>query len=272
MTGASPLIDRSALLRNRARSQAGTHFLNGVAMDEVQDRLEMVNRTFQSPALVTPYPDFWRGIMPNARIVSDDDVLDLEVGAHDLVVHGFCLHWANDPVGQIIQCRRALREDGLFLSVSLGGQTLAELRAVLAEAEIQVYGGLSPRVLPMADIRDFGALLQRANLALPVADSNRITAEYRDIFHLMGDLRSMGETNALTARVRQMTRRALFQNANDIYRINFPGDQGRIRAGFDFVTLTGWAPSASQPKPLRPGSAMERLSDALNTEETKLID
>lgn len=272
MNAAPPLVDRTALSLRRARANTGAHFLNSAAMDEVQDRLEMVNRTFLEPAVVTPFPDQWRQIFPKARIVPDDDVLALDVGAHDLVVHGFCLHWANDPVGQIIQCRRALREDGLFLSVSLGGQTLSELRVALSEAEIGVRGGLSPRVLPMADIRDSGALLQRAGLALPVADGNTINAEYRDIYHLMRDLRAMGETNALSSRVRHATPKALFERANDIYRANFAGEEGRIRARFEFVTLTGWAPSDSQPKPLRPGSAIERLSDALNTKETKLID
>lgn len=272
MTGPAPLIDRSALALRRARAQGAAHFLTDIALGEVQDRLEMVNRTFQSPAVVTAFPEHWRALLPDARIVPDDEILDLDVGAHDLVVHGFCLHWANDPVGQIIQCRRALGEDGLFLSVSLGGQTLSELRASLSEAEVRTRGGLSPRVLPMADIRDSGALLQRAGLALPVADGNTVTAEYRDIYHLMRDLRAMGETNALSARIRHATSRDLFRCAEEIYRNNFPGEDGRLMARFEFVTLTGWAPSENQPKPLRPGSAIERLSDALNTKETRLID
>jgi SAM-dependent methyltransferase len=203
-------------------------------------------------------------------VVEDSEVLDLAPGAHDLVVHALALHWANDPVGQIIQCRRALRPDGLFLALAFGGQTLHELRAALAEAETELTGGLSPRVLPMGDIRDLGALVQRAGLALPVADSFTRTVVYRDLFHLAADLRAMGETNALSARPRRSSRRALFRRAAEILASAFPAPPGGIAATFEIVCLTGWAPHDSQQKPLRPGSAAQRLADALKVTERPL--
>lgn len=232
----------------------------------------MVNRRFTAPAVVTPFAGPWQGVLAGAEIVADDELLALEPGRFDLVVHAMGLHWANDPVGQLIQCRRALRPDGLLLAVALGGQTLHELRAALSQAESEITGGLSPRVAPMAEIRDLGGLLQRAGLSLPVADSVPLVAEYRDLTHLMHDLRAMGETNALAARLRRPTRRAVFTRAETLYRAHFPGRDGRLRATFDLVCLTGWAPDESQPKPLRPGSAQARLADALNTRETKLPD
>jgi hypothetical protein len=177
------------------------------------------------------------------------------------------LHWANDPVGQIVQARRALMPDGLFLGACLGGRTLWELRSALTEAEARLTGGLSPRVAPMGEIRDLGALIQRAGLALPVADSLALTVEYRDAFHLMQDLRAMGEGNALAARRRAFAPRALFPEAARIYSEGFGLPNGRIPATFEFVFLTGWAPAESQPKPLRPGSATARLADALGVDE-----
>lgn len=177
------------------------------------------------------------------------------------------LHWANDPVGQIVQARRALTPDGLFLGACLGGRTLWELRSALTEAEVRLAGGLSPRVAPMGEIRDLGALIQRAGLALPVADSLALTVEYRDAFHLMQDLRAMGEGNALAARRRTVAPRALFSEAARIYAESFALPNGRVPATFEFVFLTGWAPADSQPKPLRPGSAAARLADALGVDE-----
>jgi SAM-dependent methyltransferase len=268
----APLFDRAALAAHRTRIRPDALFLHETALDEVQDRLMMVNRTFTSPAVVTPLPDFWAPAFAGAVIVEDTEVLDLQPGAHDLVIHAMGLHWANDPVGQLIQCRRALKEDGLLLVVALGGQTLHQLRAVLAEAESRVSGGLSPRVAPMAEIRDLGGLLQRAGLNLPVADLVPLTAEYRDIWHLMRDLRAMGETNALTSRLKRATPRALFEMANRLYSKHFVTDSGRLPATFELICLTGWSPADSQPKPLRPGSARARLADALKVPETKLPD
>ncbi|MEX0337643.1 MAG: SAM-dependent methyltransferase, partial [Arenibacterium sp.] len=174
---------------------------------------------------------------------------------------------------QIIQCHRALKPDGLFLGVMLGGNTLAELRTVLAEAESRTRGGLSPRVAPMAEIRDLGGLLQRSGLNLPVVDSFEAVAEYQDIWHLMRDLRAMGESNALANRLRRFTARVVFSEAQRIYAENFsqPGSS-RLRATFEILCLTGWAPDDSQPKPLRPGSATARLAEALGTTETPLRD
>lgn len=274
MSDTPRLTDRSALRRNRARAMRSgpATFLHEAALDEVQDRLAMVNRTFTNPAIVTGFPELWAPHFPNAQIVADEEVLDMQPGAHDLVVHAMSLHWANDPVGQVIQCRRALRSDGLFLGVSFGGRTLAELRTALAEAESQVTGGLSPRVVPMAEIRDMGALLQRAGLALPVADSQKLTVSYGDSFALMRDLRAMGEGNALQARLRQPTRRSVLLRAAEIMNDLAANDDGRIAEIFELVVLTGWAPDDSQPKPLRPGSAEARLADALGTRETKLND
>lgn len=272
MTDAPLLFDRVALAAHRARARPEALFLHHAARDEVQDRLSMVNRSFTAPAVVSPFPDLWAAAFPGARIVSDREVLDLPVGEADLVVHAMCLHWANDPVGQLIQCRRALKQDGLLLAVFPGGQSLQELRAVLGQAEIETTGGLSPRIAPMGEIRDLGALLQRAGLALPVADSFKLTAEYRDLAHLMHDLRAMGEANALVARLRRPTRRAVFAAAQRLYRDHFATAEGRLPATFELVCLTGWAPADSQPKPLRPGSAQTRLADALNTRESRLPD
>jgi SAM-dependent methyltransferase len=266
------LTDRAALTRNRARAMAGASpalFLQDDMIAEVQERLIEVNRTFTAPAVVTGFPDLWRTALPNAHIVADDEVLLLKPGAHDLVIHGLCLHWAQDPVGQLIQCRRALRPDGLFLGALFGGQTLHELRAVLAEAEAAVTGGLSPRILPMGEIRDLGGLLQRAGFALPVADGATRRVLYRDMLHLMHDLRAMGEGNALAARPRHPMRRAVLAEATQRYAAAFT-DQGRVSATFETIFLTGWAPDDSQQKPLRPGSATQRLADALNAPEITL--
>ncbi|MEX5728002.1 SAM-dependent methyltransferase [Rhodovulum iodosum] len=264
------LTDRTALCRQRARASRGgapALFLHDLAAAEIQERLEEVNRTFSAPAVVSPFPEVWGGLLPGARHVQDTELLALDPGAHDLVVHALCLHWANDPVGQLVQCRRALAPDGLFLGVLFGGRTIQELRAALAEAEVAVAGGLSPRVAPMGEIRDLGALLQRAGLALPVADSLPHTVSYETPFHLMRDLRAMGEGNALAGRHRRPAPRALFDAMARTYSERFAAPDGRIPATFEMIFLTGWAPAASQPRPLRPGSAARRLADALDTEE-----
>ncbi len=266
----SNLVDRKALIRNRAR--ASDMFLQALAADELQDRLAMVNKSFRASAIVTPFPQVWTERLPDARIVAADETLTLAEQAHDLVVHSLDLHWSNDPVGQLIQCQRALKPDGLLLAASLGGQTLSELRSVLGQAETHVAGGLSPRVAPMAEIRDLGALLQRAGLALPVADSVTQGVAYRDLAHLAQDLRAMGEGNALEGRVRHMGRKALFQLAQALYAEHFSDKAGRLLATYEFVILTGWAPDQSQPKPLRPGSAAQRLADALGAQERPLRD
>ncbi len=264
--GQPPLADRTALDRARLRARSDALFLHRAAAVEVKERLTDVNRAFTSPAVVTGQPDFWRIAMPDARVVPDDDMLALDPGAHDLVVHALALHWATDVVGQLVQCRRALRPDGLFLGLTLAGRTLDTLRDALARAEVAATGGLSPRVVPMADMRDLGWLLQRAGFALPVTDSLAIAARYADPLALCRDLRAMGEVNALAARDRRIPPRDLFARMAMAY----PTDpDGRISATFEMVVLTGWAPADNQPKPLRPGSAITRLSDALGAATTR---
>ncbi|ETW12305.1 hypothetical protein ATO8_12171 [Roseivivax marinus] len=276
MTDTPTLTDRDALTRFRARARATTDgpalFLHEIAADDLQDRLALVKRSFTAPAVVTPFPEVWAERLPGATVVPDDEVLALTPGAHDLVLHSLALHWADDPVGQIIQARRALKNDGLFMATAFGGRTLSELRAVLGEAEIEVTGGLSPRVAPMADIRDLGALLQRGGMTLPVADSFAMTVRYRTALHLMRDLRAMGETNALAQRHRHPTRPAVIRRAAELYAAHYADDEGYVPATFEFVALTGWSPDASQPQPLRPGSAQARLADALGADETPLKD
>ena len=272
MTPQTQLTDIQALSRHRARATAAGLFLQESAADEIKDRLSVVNRAFTQIAVVTPFAQVWSNSNPDARIVPDAEVIALEQNAHDLVIHALSLHWANDPVGQLIQCRRSLRPDGLLMVATLGGQTLAELRSALAEAEIALTGGLSPRVAPMGEIRDLGALLQRAGLALPVADSLSLQVEYRDAQHLMQDLRQMGETNALAQRQRAIPSKRLFSEAARHYRENFTVPSGLVAATFEMVFLTGWAPDPSQQKPLRPGSAKHRLAEALKVPEVPLRD
>lgn len=243
--------------------------LHQIAADELKDRLGEVNRVFTHVAIVTPWPGIWTEYFPDAQIVVDTERLALPDGL-DLAIHAMGLHWAEDPVGQIVQCARALKPDGLFIAVCPGGDTLSELRDVLTRAEIAVTGGLSPRLLPMGEIRDLGGLLSRAGLALPVADHLSVPASYRDLFHLCADLRAMGETNALTQRLRVPSRRDIFARAAADYAARHPDpdDSSRIIATFDLVFLTGWAPDPGQQKPLRPGSAKMPLAAALNARKT----
>ncbi len=273
MTTPPLLTDTAALARFRGRA---THlpnpalFLQQEAIDEIELRLIEVNRRFTKPAIVTPFADLWQNRLPGARIVAPDETLALKPGAHDLVIHALALHWANDPVGQLVQCARALVPDGLFIGATLGGETLHELRAALAEAEVELTGGLSPRVVPMGEIRDLGALLQRAGFAMPVADSHRLSVSYETALHLMHDLRAMGEGNALMTRRKRIPPRGLFARTADRYAAAFRRPDGRIPATFETIYLTGWAPDDSQPKPLRPGSATARLAEALGARETPL--
>ena len=273
MNAPPPLTDRAALSRQRRRAlRAPALFLHEEAAAEVQQRLAEVNRVFTTPAVVTGFAEFWSGVIAGARVLPDDPVLALDERAHDLVLHAMALHWADDPVGQLVQCLRALRPDGLFLAIFPGGRSLSELRACLAEAEVETTGGLSPRVLPMGEIRDLGGLLQRAGFAMPVADSLRCDVSYADVWALMRDLRAMGEGNALAARHRRPVRPALFRRLVEIYASAYPAADGRIRASYELIALTGWAPAAGQPRPLRPGSAVARLAEALGTEERHLPD
>ena len=268
MTNPPLLTDRPALLRNRGR--ASEFFLQQTVADEIHERLIEVNRSFTDKAVVTGFEPFWRRQFPDARITQDLDILELPANSFDLVIHAMSLHWANDPIGQMVQCRHALRPDGLFFGVFFGGQTLHELRTVLAEAESRVTGGLSPRIAPMGEIRDLGSLLQRAGFALPVADSIPLIVSYPDPFALMRELRAMGEGNALNSRLKTPTKKAVFAEAARLYQDHFGDADGRVPATFEVIVLTGWSPDESQQKPLRPGSAKQSLADALGSTEFKL--
>jgi len=205
-------------------------------------------------------------------IVADEERLPLKQNTFDLAVSGMALHGVNDLPGALVQIRRALKPDGLFLGCLFGGDTLNELRASLTEAEAEVTGGASPHVSPFVDIREAGGLLQRAGFALPVADTDTITARYDSALHLMADLRGMGEANALTQRRRVPMRRAVISRALEIYQTRFADPDGRVRASFEIVYLSGWSPDSSQPQPLRPGSAKTRMADAFRVAEQKLKD
>ena len=268
MTDAPRLTDRSSLLLHRRRAlRSPEDFLLREAAVDLEERLAEVKKEFTKPAIIGGLTGAFEDRIRPSTVVSDKDMLGLERSAYDLVIHAMALHWADDPVGQLVQARMALEPDGLFIAVFFGGQTLRELRIVLAEAETRVMGGLSPRVLPMGDLRDLGGLLQRTGFALPVADSRSIRVRYKTIRDLVRDLRGMGETNALANRHRQFASRAFFEVVEDLYRQHFSDPDGYLIATFDLVYLTGWAPADNQPKPLRPGSASQRLADALGTAE-----
>ena len=200
-------------------------------------------------------------------LVADEEALPFAAGSFDLVVSLLNLHWVNDLPGALLQVRQVLKPDGLFLAAMFGGETLKELRRALAEAEMEGEGGLSPRISPFADVRDAGNLLQRAGFTLPVADSETLVVSYGDPLALLADLRGMGETNAVLERRKTASRRATLFGALERYRELYRDADGRVPATFQVIYLTAWAPDASQPRPLRPGSAAARLADALGSEE-----
>jgi SAM-dependent methyltransferase len=267
------LIDRSAMRARRARAQRlgpATFLLDRVTAD-MHERLSAVLRDFKDVADVWTPGDVLHGL-PAGRFStlihvdmfdSADEALQLAPESLDLALSALALQFANDLPGVLAQIRRALRPDGLFLSALLGGDTLTELREAFTAAEVEREGGLSPRVLPFADLRDLGALLQRAGFALPVADVDRVVVRYDNAFALMQDLRRMGATNVLTERRRTPLRRATLLRMAQIYAERFSDSDGRIRATFDIVWLSGWAPHASQQQPLKPGSAKASLEDAV---------
>ncbi len=198
-----------------------------------------------------------------ANVIGDAERLPFAREAFDLAVSALALQDVNDLPGALAQIRRSLRPDGLFLGCLVGGATLRELRAALAEAETDIAGGVSPRVAPFADLRDMGGLLQRAGFALPVADVETLTVRYPHLFALFADLRAMGTTNALVERIKRPTRRALFLRAAEIYARDHADADGRLRATFELIFLSGWAPHESQQKPLKPGSGQVSLAEAL---------
>jgi SAM-dependent methyltransferase len=270
---------RTARLR-RTPGREGADFLLRRAAEDLADRLAPVLRPFPTIADAATQGAHFREVLqefrPDSRIIaaaqseSSPEVLDSSLQDVDLITSGLALQHANDLPGALVQFRRALRPDGLFLGCLLGGATLAELRQALTEAESEAAGGVSPRVFPFADVRDMGGLLQRAGFALPVADSETLTVRYADMFSLMADMRAMGGTNVLLARSRRPTRRAVFLRAAEIYKRRFADPDGRIRATFELIWLSGWAPHDSQQKPLKPGSAKQRLADALGVAEARL--
>ncbi len=203
-------------------------------------------------------------------LVCDEETLPFGLAAFDVVVSNLSLHWVNDLPGALSQIRMALKPDGLFLAQVFGGMTLSELRNALAEAEIEVDGGLSPRVSPFADVRDLGSLLQRAGFALPVVDNDVLTVSYAEPMKLLSDLRGMGETNAVLERRRQPLKRETLMRAMAKYMEKHADPDGRIPATFEIITMTAWAPAPTQQKPLKPGTATGRLADALDTEEVPL--
>jgi SAM-dependent methyltransferase len=217
-----------------------------------------------------PFETALRSASTTPRLVADDERLPFRSESLNLIVSLLSLHWTNDLVGALIQIRRALKPDGLFLGAFLGGATLSELRQSLLAAEVEVTGGAGPRVSPFADGLDGAGLLQRAGFALPVADVDRVTVLYAHPLKLMADLRSMGETNVLADRPRRPLSRPVLNRMCEIYVERFGRPDGRIPATFEIVSLTGWAPHASQPKPLKPGSAKMRLADALGVTEHRL--
>lgn len=203
-------------------------------------------------------------------IIADEEILPFKDDAFDLIFSPLNLHTTNDLPGALVQIRKSLKDDGLFIGALLGGETLHELRHAMNQAEIELYGGQSPRVAPFADLPQMGALMQRAGFNLPVIDSEKITVTYDNTFKLMQDLRLMGESNTMVQRVKHFTSRRFFQKVEEIYRNNFTEDDGRITSTFEVIFILGWKPHDSQQKPLKPGSAKTRLSDALATTEKEL--
>jgi SAM-dependent methyltransferase len=291
-TPPSPLIFDRRLLRARHRRAASlgpaTFLLDRVA-DDITDRLATVKRRFDLALdLGTPgeavraalarvgsvgtivaaaaFPAGGAGRV-TPFVIADEEALPFGDATLDLVVSTLALQFVNDLPGTLVQIRRALKPDGLLLAALLGGETLAELRESFAAAESETTGGVSPRVAPFADLRDLGALLQRAGFALPVTDTDRLTVRYDSAFALMRDLRRMGATNILVDRRRRPLRRATLVRMAEIYAQRFADPDGRVRATFEIVWLSGWSPHPSQQQPLKPGSAAARLADALGTQE-----
>ena len=287
-----PIILDRALLRARRRRAAGlgaaTFLVDRVAEDFAERLATVLRRFAYALDLGTPTDAVRRALAASGKVdniiavdaladaasvgaglvvAADEEALAFRDGSLDLVVSALALQYVNDLPGTLIQVRRALRPDGLFLAALAGGDTLAELREAFAAAEAEIEGGVSPRVAPFADLRELGALLQRAGFALPVTDVDRLTVRYASPFALMQELRRMGATNALIERRRRPLRRATLVRMAEIYHERFSDPDGRIRATFEIVWLSGWAPHESQQQPLRPGAAQRRLADALGTEE-----
>ncbi|WP_414644001.1 methyltransferase domain-containing protein [Bradyrhizobium sp.] len=265
------LFDRALLIARQRRAQAAgpVEFLLDRVIEDMDERLAAVKREF------TVVADIWTpgaGLRPPspagsfvhvALADSPDEALPLKPESLDLALSALAFQFVNDLPGVLAQIRRALKPDGLILAAMIGGDTLTELRQSFAAAEAECEGGVSPRVAPFADLRDVGSLSQRAGLALPVTDVDRVTVRYDSAFALMADLRRMGATNILIERRRVPTRRATMLRMAEIYAERFSDHDGRIRATFDIIWMSAWAPHESQQKPLKPGSAKASLEDAV---------
>jgi SAM-dependent methyltransferase len=286
------VFDRATVRRRRERAAAGfaAHdFLFREVAERLADRLDDVRRRFPQALdlgcrggvlarslagrggietlVAADLSERMARQAGGQAVVADAERLPFAEASFDLVVSVLDLHWVNDLPGALIQIRRALKPDGLFLAALFGLETLRELRQALLEAEIAAEGGASPRVSPFVDLGDAGALLQRAGFALPVADAETVTVTYADALALMRDLRAMAESNAVAARRRSFSRRATLFGAASLYRERFARPDGRLPATFQIVTLTGWGPHPDQQRPLRPGSAAARLAEALGSVE-----
>jgi SAM-dependent methyltransferase len=285
------IVDRALLRarRRRALALAPSGFLADRVAEELADRLAAVLRSFPCGLDLGTPTDAVRRVLAGSgkvgtligadalmeaqagraglAVAADEEALPFRDGSLDLVVSGLALHFVNDLPGTLVQIRRALKPDGLFMAALLGGDTLTELRQAFAAAEAEMEDGISPRVLPFADLRDLGSLLQRAGFALPVTDVDRLTVRYASPLALMHELRRMGATNPLIDRSRRPLRRATLARMLEIYAERFADPDRRIRATFEIVFLSGWAPHESQQQPLAPGSARTRLADALGTQE-----
>ena len=285
-----PTFDIEALAAHRRRAlhiaDAGAAFLMQRAGEDLADRLDAVERRFERAATLFCTTDHARkaliasgkaettvrvendaSLFSGDGIVAKAETMPFEPESLDLAVSLYAFQEVNDLPGMLVQIRRALKPDGLFLGCFAGAGTLAELRASLLAAETELSGGAHPRVYPFADVRDAGALLQRAGFALPVADIETVTVRYDTVFALMRDLRAMGAASALAARARKPATRALFMRAAEIYADRFSDPDGRIRATFVTIWLSGWTPHASQQKPLAPGSAKVSLASVLGKQE-----
>lgn len=286
------VFDQTLIAARRLRAlKAGDEkasFLLDLVGQDLAERLSVVERQFDAAVelhgytgataralLVTGKIGTLRRVETDAAfaapgedlLVSPLETVPLAPASVNLVVSPLSLHLTNDTPGVFIQVRRALKPDGLFLAAIPGAGTLQELRSVLLEAESEVTGGAGPRVVPFADVRDMGGLLQRAGFALPVADTETYTVRYASLFSLMKDLRAMGMTNPLAARSRKPLPRAVFLRAAELYAQRYADADGRIRATFSIIFISGWAPHESQQKPLKPGSAKARLADALKVRD-----
>jgi SAM-dependent methyltransferase len=271
-TSAPALFDRALLLARQRRAQqlGPATFLLDRVMEDMDERLQAVMRNFSAVADIWT-PTEWRqpitdrlGSITHLGVDrSADETLALAPASLDLAISALAFQFVNDLPGVLAQISRALKPDGLLLAAMVGGDTLTELRQSFAAAEAECEGGVSPRVAPFADLRDVGALLQRAGFALPVTDIDRVVVRYDNALALIADLRRMGATNILIERRRTPTRRATLWRMAQIYSERFADSDGRIRATFDVIWLSGWAPHESQPKPLQPGSAKASLEQAV---------